>query len=71
MVKIFCRNNNTSKTFPEGLTLMEMLASFEFERPYPILAARVNNVCQGLKYRAFNSREVEYLDYTSYINESY
>lgn len=70
MVKIFCRNNNTSKTFPEGLSLMEMLASFDFEQPYPILAAKVNNVCQGLKYRAFNSREVEFLDYTSYAGRS-
>ncbi|MBQ7811210.1 MAG: nucleoside kinase [Bacteroidales bacterium] len=70
MVKIFCKNNNTSKTFPEGLTLMEMLASFDFDRPYPILAAKVNNVCQGLKYRAFNSREVEFLDYTSYVGRS-
>lgn len=70
MVKIFCMNNNTSKTFPEGLSLMEMLASFDFEQPYPILAAKVNNVCQGLKYRAFNSREVEFLDYTSYAGRS-
>ena len=70
MVKIFCKNNNTSKTFPEGLSLMEMLASFDFEQPYPILAAKVNNVCQGLKYRAFNSRQVEYLDYTSYAGRS-
>ena len=70
MVKIFCKNNKTSKTFPEGLTLMEMLASFDFDQPYPILAAKVNNVCQGLKYRAFNSRQVEYLDYTSYAGRS-
>lgn len=49
---------------------MEMLASFDFEQPYPILAAKVNNVCQGLKYRAFNSREVEFLDYTSYAGRS-
>ena len=70
MVKIFCKNNNTSKTFPEGLSLMEMLASFDFEQPYPILAAKVNNVCQGLKYRAFNSRQVEFLDYTSYAGRS-
>lgn len=70
MVKIFCKNNNESKTFPEGLTLLEMLASFDFEQPYPILAAKVNNVCQGLKYRAFNSREVEFLDYTSYAGRS-
>ena len=72
MVKIFCVNSQTSKTFPEGLSLMEMLPSFEteFETPYPILAAKVNNVCQGLKYRAFNSRMVEFLDYTSYVGRS-
>ena len=70
MVKILCKNNNTSKAFPEGVTLMEILASFDFDQPYPILAAKVNNVCQGLKYRAFNSRQVEFLDYTSYAGRS-
>ena len=72
MVNIFCVNTQTSKTFTEGLTLMEILESFapEFEAPYPIIAAKVNNVCQGLKYRAFNSRQVEFLDYTSYIGRS-
>ncbi len=70
MVKIFCVNTQTSMTFPEGTTLMDMLPSFEFEKPYPILCAKVNNVCQGLKYRAFNSRKVEFLDYTSYIGRS-
>ena len=59
MVNIFCVNTGTSRTFPEGLTLMEMLPSFMEETEYPIIAARVNNVCQGLKYRAFNSRKVE------------
>lgn len=72
MVNISCVNSKTVKTFPEGLTLMEMLPSFEgeFETPYPILAAKVNNVTQGLKYRAFNSRKVEFLDYTSYAGRS-
>ena len=70
MVNIFCVNTKTSMTFPEGTTLMEMLPSFEFDRPYPILCAKVNNVSQGLKYRAFNSRKVEFLDYTSYIGRS-
>ena len=37
---------------------------------HPIIAAKVNNVCQGLKYRAFNSRQVEFLDYTSYVGRS-
>ena len=67
MVKIFCKNNGQSKEFVEGTTLLEMLSEFEFDKPYPILSARVNNVSQGLKYRAFNSRQVEFLDYTSYV----
>ena len=72
MVNIFCVNTQTSKTFTEGTTLLDMLPAFlpEFEHQYPILCAKVNNVCQGLKYRAFNSRQVEFLDYTSYVGRS-
>ena len=70
MVKIFCVNTQTSKTFQEGTTLMDMLPEFEFDQPYPILSAKVNNVSQGLKYRAFNSRQVEFLDYRSYLGRS-
>ena len=70
MVKIHCVNTKTSRTFPEGTTLIDMLPEFDFERPYPILCAKVNNVSQGLKYRAFNSRQVEFLDYTSYVGRS-
>lgn len=72
MVKIYCINTQTSMTFPEGTTLLDMLPSFlpEMNNKYPILAAKVNNVCQGLKYRAFNNRQVEFLDYTSYTGRS-
>lgn len=70
MVNIFCVNTGTGKSFPEGTTLLEMLPEFGFDKPYPILAALVNNVCQGLKYRAFNSRQVEFIDYTSYTGRS-
>ena len=70
MVNIYCLNSQTEKTFQEGVTLLDMLPEFEFERPYPILAAKVNNVVQGLKYRAFNSRKVQFLDYTSYDGRS-
>lgn len=66
MVKIYCVNTKTTKSFSEGTSLLEMLPEFQFDRPYPILSAKVNNVSQGLKYRAFNNRQVEFLDYTSY-----
>ena len=70
MLKIYCKNTGTSREFPEGVTLAEALPQFEFDRPYDILCAKVNNVAQGLKYRAFNSRDVEFLDYRSYIGRS-
>jgi uridine kinase len=71
MVNIFCVNTQTSKTFPEGTTLLDMLPELMPEvKDHPIIAAKVNNVCQGLKYRAFNSRQVEFLDYTTYTGRS-
>ena len=63
MLKIFCKNTGTFQEFQEGTTLLEMLPAFDFERPYDILSAKVNNVAEGLKFRVFNNRDVEYLDY--------
>ena len=66
MLKIFCKNTGTFQEFQEGTTLLEMLPAFDFERPYDILSAKVNNVAEGLKFRVFNNRDVEFLDYRSY-----
>ena len=62
MLNIYCVNSKTTKEFQEGTTLLEMLPAFEFDRPYPIVSAKVNNVSQGLKFRVYNSRDVEFLD---------
>lgn len=70
MVKVFCHNSGESLDVQEGTTLLEIIDRFNFERPYPILAAKVNNVVEGLKFRIFNSREVQFLDYTSYAGRS-
>ena len=70
MIKIFCVNTQTTEEFDEGTALIDMLPRFKFEQPFPILSAKVNNVSQGLKYRAFNSRQVEFLDYRSYLGRS-
>ncbi len=64
MVRIFCKNTQTYKEFQEGTTLLEMLPEFEFEQPYQILSAKVNNVSQGLNFKVYNSRDVEYVDGT-------
>ncbi|MBR4391800.1 MAG: nucleoside kinase [Bacteroidales bacterium] len=62
MLQIYCRNTKTTKSFPEGTTLQEMLPEFVFEQPYEIVSARVNNVSQGLKFRVYNNRDVEFVD---------
>ena len=62
MIQIYCLNTKTTKEFQEGLTLLDVLAEFDFDRPYPIVSAKVNNVSQGLKFRVYNSRDVEFLD---------
>ena len=64
MIQVYCINTKTTKEFNEGMTLLEMLPEFEFDRPYPIISAKVNNVSQGLKFRVYNSRDVEFLDLT-------
>lgn len=62
MLRIFCKNTNTSLEFQDGLTLLDMLKSFDFEQPYDIVTAKVNNVSQGLKFRVYKNKTIEFLD---------
>lgn len=64
MVQIRCKNNNVTKSFPEGSSLLDIYQEFaqEIDLPYPVVSAKVNNVSQGLKYRAYQNRDVEFLD---------
>lgn len=62
MISIYCRNNGVSKEFQEGITLQEALKDFEFDQPYRIVSAKVNNVSQGLRFRVYNNRDVEFVD---------
>ncbi len=70
MLKIFCKNTGTFKEFQEGTALLDMIPEFGLERPDGIIAAIVNNVAEGLKFRVFNNRDVEFLDYHSYIGRN-
>ena len=64
MLQIRCKNINKTKSFPEGTSLLEVYDAFmdELELPFPIVAAKVNNTPQGLKFRLFQNRDVEFLD---------
>ena len=64
IVQIRCKNNNVTKSFPEGTSLLDIYQEFaeEIHLPYPVVSAKVNNVSQGLKFRVFQNRDVEFLD---------
>lgn len=63
MLQIRCTNNMVTKEFPEGTSLLEILKHFpELEFKYPVVSAKVNKVSQGLKFRVFQNRDVEFVD---------
>jgi uridine kinase len=64
MLQIRCKNINVTKSFPEGVSLLDVYQEFadEIHLPYPVVSARVNNTSQGLKFRLFQNRDVEFLD---------
>ena len=64
MLQIRCKNNNITKSFPEGSSLLDVYQEFadELHLPYPVVSAKVNNASQGLKFRLYQNRDVEFLD---------
>ena len=64
MLQIRCKNNNVTKSFPEGASLLDVYQEFadDIKLPYPVISAKVNNASQGLKFRLYQNRDVEFLD---------
>lgn len=66
MLQIYCKNSGTTAEIEPGTSLLDALKAFDFERPYDIVSARVNNVSQGLNFKLYNNKDVEYLDIRDY-----
>ena len=64
MLQIRCKNNGMTKSFPEGCSLLDVYQAFadDIHLPYPVVSAKVNNAAQGLKFRLYQNRDVEFLD---------
>ena len=62
MVQVYCKNTGESKRFPEGTSLLQMLQKFDCHRPFPIVSAKVNNVSQGLKFKVYQNKDIEFID---------
>ena len=64
VITIYCKNNNTYKDFPAGSTLLDIYTGFGAPLRFRPMNARVNNVVEGLLYRCWKSKDVEFIDYT-------
>ena len=62
MLQICCKNNNISKEFPIGSTLLEIYQGLNLDFPYQVVSAKVNNRSEGLNFRVYNNKDVEFLD---------
>ena len=65
MVQIRCINNGLTKQFTPGVNLQEVYDAFALNMPYGAVSARVNNKVEGLSFKVYNHKDVEFLDITS------
>ena len=64
-VTIFCKNNNTQVEVPIGSSLLEIYKAAGCPLRFPPMNAQVNNRTEGLTFRCWTPKDVEYVDYTS------
>lgn len=62
MLQICCKNNNILGSFPIGSTLLDIYNGFNLNIPYGPVSAKVNNKVEGLNYRVYNNKDVEFLN---------
>ena len=64
-IQIRCKNNKKSQKVEIGSTLFDVFSSFDLKMTHGPVSARVNNKVEGMHYRVYNSRDVEFLDMNS------
>ena len=63
-IKIRCKNNKKTGNFPIGSTLSEIFSDFGLQMNHGPISARVNNKVEGMHYRVYHNKDVEFLDMT-------
>lgn len=61
-VRIRCKNNGKVLKAPIGSTLAEIYKQLDLGIQYGPVSARVNNKVEGLHYRVYHNKDIEYLD---------
>jgi len=63
-IDIYCFNTGTKKTYPLGVTLMEIKDDFQVKLENPIIGALVNNKVKELSFVFVKNKKVEFIDYS-------
>ena len=64
-IQIYCRNNNKVIEVPIGASLEEAYKESGLQMTYGPINAHVNNKVEGMHFRLYKQKEVEFLDITS------
>ena len=62
LLHIRCKNNKKSLKVPMGSTLSDVFKEINLQMPYGPVSAKVNNKVEGLHYRVYHNKDVEFLD---------
>ena len=64
-INIRCKNNGQQAEVPIGSSLQEIYQQLGLQMPLPPVIARVNNKVEGMHFRMYKPKDVEFLDITS------
>ena len=59
---IRCKNNKKTQEVPIGSTLSDIYKEINLQMPYGPVSAKVNNKVEGLHYRVYHNKDVEFLN---------
>ena len=65
VIQIRCKNNKKTQKVEIGSTLFDVFSAFDLKMTHGPVSARVNNKVEGMHYRVYNSKDVEFLDMTT------
>ena len=65
VIQIRCKNNKKTQKVAIGSTLFDIFSEIGLEMSHGPISCKVNNKVEGLHYRVYNSKDLEFLDMTS------
>ena len=65
VIQIRCKNNKKTQKVAIGSTLFDIFSEIGLEMSHGPISCKVNNKVEGMHYRDYNSKDLEFLDMTS------